>query len=488
MKTMDFSSITFTVLLCLLQMSSNYAGTEGQFKKLGSHRQGRGVTVIGKFSNPSVFYAHFVKASKPLWMKSALQSVNHPGLTEWTDEFLRKKYGDLTVEVELSKKEEEPKRLRSVSLKEFLNVYNTDDVYMVQAINGTAKIKDLILVPQCLHCGGFQRSITEGVLWLGSGETKSVLHYDSPDNLLCLMDGHKDIILIDKTFRDSVEADGFVSSGGYSLVDVDEVDFKRFPRLQDIEFYHVKLLKGDCIFIPRRWYHQVNSGGKRHMAINIWFDHLHWFDSSNCSTNQDYYKPLEPISKFGFASPNELFRSTLLDQLDTNQLFTKHYFVSTLEGSTEERRAQFFDAIDKYKDSVLSWSEVYGFNIDKAILNFPDIFKLPGNPVEVNAEENILYDPITSTLNFIAETGDDNIIEPIIVDGDVMADDSGRAYQPLPDDPMFDSSTTQNDDTPVNMVQKSDGGEINEKIPKSSSGLNDNENQGKQRLKPKTEL
>lgn len=477
-------SIRFIVVLCFLEISSNGAVKEGHLKKLGSHRQGRGVTVIGKFSNPSVFYAHFVKVSKPLWMKSALESVNHPGLTDWTDEFLRKKFGDLTVNVELSKKEDRSKTTSTLSLKEFLNIYGTDDVYMIQTINEATKMKDLVLIPQCLHCGGFQRLIAEGVLWLGSGETKSVLHYDDLDNLLCLLDGHKDIILIDKSFKDSVEADGFIDSGGYSLVDVDEVDFNKFPRLYDTEFYHVKLLKGDCIFIPRRWYHQVNSSGKRHMAINIWFDHLHWFDSSNCSIDQDYYKPLEPISTFGFTSPNEYYRSTLLDQVDKDQLFTKHYLMSTLDGGTETRRAQFFDAIDKYSDSVLSWSELYGFNIDKAILNFPDIFKLPGNPDEGRSEDNILYDLSTSALN--AETGDDAIDEPITFGGDVAADVPSRASQPLPDDPMFDSSLTKSDDQPEEKYQKSDDEEVNQKIDMPSSGLN--ENQSKQRLKPKTEL
>lgn len=61
-------------------------------------------------------------------------------------------------------------------------------------------------------------------------------------------------------------------------------------------------------FFACRWYHQVTSSGVRHLAINLWFAHVYWFDSSNCSIDQDYYKLIEPITKFGFASPNESYR------------------------------------------------------------------------------------------------------------------------------------------------------------------------------------
>ena len=58
-------------------------------------------------------------------------------------------------------------------------------------------LPDLVLVPPTLACGGFQNVIQDAVLWLGSGQTMSVLHFDTLDNLLCLFDGKKDLVLID---------------------------------------------------------------------------------------------------------------------------------------------------------------------------------------------------------------------------------------------------------------------------------------------------
>lgn len=60
----------------------------GHMLPLGGHMKPMGVTLIGKFSTPQVFYGHFVKASRPIHMKSVLHDALHPGLN-WTDDYIR---------------------------------------------------------------------------------------------------------------------------------------------------------------------------------------------------------------------------------------------------------------------------------------------------------------------------------------------------------------------------------------------------------------
>lgn len=85
------STLASLLLLCICNTysSNEKVKTPGHMKKLGSHRDPLGVTMIGKFSTPAVFYGHFVKPGKPLWMRSVLDAVEHPGLTNWTDTFFR---------------------------------------------------------------------------------------------------------------------------------------------------------------------------------------------------------------------------------------------------------------------------------------------------------------------------------------------------------------------------------------------------------------
>ena len=53
-------------------------------------------------------------------------------------------------------------------------------------------------MPPCLGCGGFERGLEVGVIWFSSGGTQSVLHLDDVDNINCLLDGKKELIMIDR--------------------------------------------------------------------------------------------------------------------------------------------------------------------------------------------------------------------------------------------------------------------------------------------------
>ena len=47
-----------------------------------------------------------------------------------------------------------------------------------------------------MQCGGYTYEIA--VVWFSSGGTSSVLHTDDMENINCMLDGHKDIVFIDK--------------------------------------------------------------------------------------------------------------------------------------------------------------------------------------------------------------------------------------------------------------------------------------------------
>ena len=54
------------------------------------------------------------------------------------------------------------------------------------------------MLPRPLRCGGFQSSLAIGVVWFSSGGTKSVFHSDDVDNINCILDGSKSLVMIDK--------------------------------------------------------------------------------------------------------------------------------------------------------------------------------------------------------------------------------------------------------------------------------------------------
>ena len=71
-----------------------------------------------------------------------------------------------------------------------INQINYDVVFFV--------FVDDITVPISLQCGGLQGAIKSVLMWFSSGGTKSVLHNDGLDNINCLLDGSKDLIMFNK--------------------------------------------------------------------------------------------------------------------------------------------------------------------------------------------------------------------------------------------------------------------------------------------------
>ena len=56
---------------------------------------------------------------------------------------------------------------------------------------------DLSLLRPVL-CGGWQDHIEGAQVWLSGGGTQSVLHSDGMENINCMLDGRKQIIMMDK--------------------------------------------------------------------------------------------------------------------------------------------------------------------------------------------------------------------------------------------------------------------------------------------------
>ena len=64
------------------------------------------------------------------------------------------------------------------------------------------------------------------------------------------------------------------SNGQYSNylnVDIENIDYDKYPKMKDVEIMHFKLEKGDMLFIPYEWWHLVKSGLDRNLAVSYWY-------------------------------------------------------------------------------------------------------------------------------------------------------------------------------------------------------------------------
>lgn len=223
-----------------------------------------------------------------------------------------------------------------------------------------------------IGCGGFTNMLQDAVFWFSSGGTKSVLHYDAVDNINCLFDGTKELLMINKSHLLQAHIDKV--NGAFSSVDVDKVDMYKFPGLQTIPYYKVLMEPGDCLFIPARWVHQVRSYGQRNLAVNIWWAHFVKFNQSDCESSPYKDKDLIPLSQFDF-HPQEAIRQGTLQTMGEKPVNLEQWLeLIQAEASGREEELsliprdvleQNFHEIDSNKDGFLSSEEIYHVKYDE---------------------------------------------------------------------------------------------------------------------------
>ena len=149
-------------------------------------------------------------------------------------------------------------------------------------------------------------------LWIGDGLTQGKLHFDPHENLLSVVDGAKEFILFppcskgmyeghirQATLTYDFERDQFsretleeATSMVMSPVDLDDPSPSRFPLFNPEEAIRVTVERGDVLFLPAWWWHEVHSSPHQgwNVAVNFWF-HPVWtkpFPSPDATLRLDW--------------------------------------------------------------------------------------------------------------------------------------------------------------------------------------------------------
>ncbi|XP_005344951.1 HSPB1-associated protein 1 isoform X1 [Microtus ochrogaster] len=121
----------------------------------------------------------------------------------------------------------------------------------------------------------------ESTLWIGSLGAHTPCHLDSYGcNLVFQVQGRKRWHLFPPEDTPSLYPTRipYEESSVFSKINVVNPDFKRFPRFQKARRHTVTLSPGQVLFVPRHWWHYVESIDPITVSINSWIeleeDHL----------------------------------------------------------------------------------------------------------------------------------------------------------------------------------------------------------------------
>ena len=112
-------------------------------------------------------------------------------------------------------------------------------------------------------------------IWIGN-RTRIAAHHDLPDNLACVVAGHRRFTLLppEQLANLYVGPLDFTPAGQpISLVDFERPDYGRFPRFAEAlkAARLAELGPGDAIFIPSMWWHHIESLDAFNVLVNYWW-------------------------------------------------------------------------------------------------------------------------------------------------------------------------------------------------------------------------
>ncbi|XP_031562801.1 uncharacterized protein LOC116298457 isoform X2 [Actinia tenebrosa] len=268
----------------------------GHLQPLGSHRDPDNSLIDELHDVPSAkdFWERYVKPSRAVVLRGAAK--NSPAFTKWTDEYLAKHYGDLVVRLERKKEKSGavPVGVKGIGLDtigNFIKHYHQTNSYIVSELP-TPMWHDFQVQP-CLLCGSFRKRLVEVDLWMSGGGSSSILHKDAFNAINCLYNGTKEWKMIEYKYEDKIykawEPDREI--GGFSRIDPLKVDLIKYPKVAEVPWSFVTINAGDCLFLPKSYYHQVTSYGTMNVALAILFSRFEGeenIDLSDCHGNKSY--------------------------------------------------------------------------------------------------------------------------------------------------------------------------------------------------------
>ena len=186
----------------------------------------------------------------------------------WTPEFLAQRFADREVQVQTRRlanpryESESSRHHETMRFADFMrrvmSGQESNDIYMTANNSGANAPAlrelwdDIVQVPEYLDD---RDPANLGFFWIGPAGTITPTHHDLTNNFMAQILGRKRVHLVDGLDIPRM----YNSLHVYSEVDLENIDYNRFPLMRGVNVRSYDLHPGELLFLPVGWWHQVRS-------------------------------------------------------------------------------------------------------------------------------------------------------------------------------------------------------------------------------------
>lgn len=237
---------------------------------------GEDVQTVSKISADDFLRKH-IRPKQPLKMTGMMS--DWPAMKKWSFEFFRDLKSDSTVHLEEGNVMQKSTEFRKETFSDYIKklIDEPED-----AESGSSAYLSVFKVfnefPELREDVDFsilnQHKLKHSsVGWLGPAGTVTGYHIDWGDNILAQIHGRKCIHLASPADSPNMYVSKKFDQGTtISEVDLLNYDREKFPKFAGVKHTKVVLHPGEMLFIPRGWWHHVQSLDKSISVSNITYD------------------------------------------------------------------------------------------------------------------------------------------------------------------------------------------------------------------------
>jgi hypothetical protein len=215
--------------------------------------------------SPDQFFERYYFANRPVLVRGLMH--DWPALGRWSPEYFADRFGDEIVEVTADRESDPrfedrfPDHRRQMSMRQFVDIITRakgNDVYLVAKNRLLDREPFVSLRKDVPFPEGF---LTTGPgadrprIWVGGTGTITPLHHDASNIFFGQVYGRKLVRLIPPSEIDNLYNDRTC----FSDIDLDNVDYVRYPRFRRVTVVQAIVHPGDFLLLPIGWWHQVRS-------------------------------------------------------------------------------------------------------------------------------------------------------------------------------------------------------------------------------------